>query len=166
MDKKNKNMHGNNMHNTYNIGHDVAKNKLANKLTSNGYDIYAIRKAIVTHSMVKYLISIKACKVSRVIGNNFTVDTVDNLLCNVIQTKNKNVTVIQTVNNICNSIMSDFKGYGKTKFWKNLDSKFFYNKRIYIGADILSLDWIKNNYSLCEFTCKLSDRKKIKKYQG
>ena len=166
MDKKNKNLHGNDMHNTYNVGHDSAKNKLANKLTNNGYDIYAIRKAIVNHALIKYLISIKACRVSRVIGNNFTVDTIDNLLCNVITTKNKNVTVIQTVNNICNSIMSDFKGYGKTKFWKNLDSKFFYNKRIYIGADILSLEWIKNNYSQTDFTCKLSDRKKITKYQG
>lgn len=164
MDKKN--MHGNDLHNTYNVGHDAAKNRLASKLNDNGYDIYAIRKAIVNHPTVKHLVSVKAVRVSRVIGQNFTVDAVDDLFFKFQVSKNKSVTVIQVVNNIVNNIMSDFNGYGKTQYWKNLDKKFLYSKRIYIGADIVSLQWIKNNYSQSEFTCKLSDRKKITKYQG
>ena len=45
------------------------------------------------------------------------------------------------------------------------EKKYTYCKRITIGSDILSLDWIAKNYSKTEFTCKLSDRKKIEKYQ-
>ena len=81
---------------------------------------------------------------------------------------NKKVTVIQQVNNIVTSILKQygFSNYGKTQFWKNLDEKkYIYCKRITIGSDILSLDWIAKNYSKTEFTCKLSDRKKIEKYQ-
>lgn len=163
-----KNQHGNDIHNTYNIGHDTAKNRLMDKLNSNGYDIYAIRHAVVNHPTIKHLISLSVVKVSKIVGNNFTVASIDDLFCKYQKTKSNNVTIISVVNNILNGIMQqfNFSGYGKTQYWKTLDKKYRYNKRIYIGADIVTLNFITDNYSQKEFTCKLSDRKKITKYQG
>ena len=38
---------------TYNFGHDVAKTRLSTKLKNNGFDIYAVRKAIFNHPTIQ-----------------------------------------------------------------------------------------------------------------
>ena len=155
---------------TGNFGHDIAKTRLASHLKNNGFDIYKIRKAILSNFEIKNLLEKQAIKVGRIIGQNFTIGAKNDLLSvyRKVNAVNKKVTVIQQVNNIVTSILKEFgfNNYGKTSFWKNLDEKkYTYCKRITIGSDILSLDWIAKNYSKTEFTCKLSDRKKIDKYQ-
>lgn len=166
---------GNDQHMTYNLGHDVAKTRLSTKLTNGGnnggYDIYALRKAIMHHVEIKFLMEQGAVKIGKIIGQNFTIGAVDSLLSEYrpVNAINKDVTVIQQVNNIVTSIVRQFTGskdYGKTSFWKNLDKKYTYCKRITVGADILSLDWIKKNYSKSEFTCKLDDKSKMRKYNN
>lgn len=160
---------GNEQHMTYNLGHDVAKTRLATKLN---IDIYSLRKVITQHVEIKFLMEHGAVKIGKIIGQNFTIGAVDSLLSEYrpVNAINKDVTVIQQVNNIVTSIVRQFTGskdYGKTSFWKNLDSKkYTYCKRITVGADILSLDWIKKNYSRSEFTCKLDDKSKMKKYNN
>ena len=161
---------GNDEHMTFNYGHDTAKTRLSDSLKKSGFDIYEVRKAILQHVEIKNLLEKQAIKVGRIIGQNFTIGAKNNLLSvyRKVNAVNKKVTVIQQVNNIVTSILKEFgfNNYGKTSFWKNLDpSKYTYCKRITIGSDILSLDWIAKNYSKTEFTCKLSDRKKIDKYQ-
>lgn len=153
---------------TLNIGHDVAKNRLADKLTDNGngngFDIYAIRKALINHPTIKQYQAEGKIKVGRVIGQNFTVGCRNQLNGNNNPITKKAI-VAQVVNNILNSILDQagFKGYGKTQFWQKTDNE--YGDRIRVGADILTLDWIKSNYSQEEFTKKLSERQQIKKYR-
>ena len=155
---------------TLNQGHDIAKTRLASKLRISGFDIYEVRKAILQHVEIKNLLEKQAIKVGRIIGQNFTIGAKNELLSTYrkVNAINKKVTVIQQVNNIVTSVLKGFgfNNYGKTQYWQNLDEKkYIYCKRITIGSDILSLDWIAKNYSKTEFTCKLSDRKKIDKYQ-
>lgn len=154
---------------TENKGHDTAKNRLADKLTNNGFNIYELRKIIFNNPTIKMLLNKQAIKISDITGQNFVIGAKDELLANYrhVNSVNAHVTVIQTVNNILNSILKNygFTDYGKTLFWKNCNKKFIYNKRIYIGADILSYKWTQDNYTYKQFTCKLSDRQKIKKYR-
>ena len=155
---------------TLNQGHDIAKTRLASKLRISGFDIYEVRKAILQHVEIKNLLEKQAIKVGRIIGQNFTIGAKNELLSTYrkVNAINKKVTVIQQVNNIVTSVLKGFgfNNYGKTQYWKNLDpSKYTYCKRITIGSDILSLEWIENTYSQDRFTCKLSDRQKINKYQ-
>lgn len=162
---------GNNEHMTYNFGHDIAKTRLSNKLKNNGYNLYEIRKAILQHVVIQDLINKQAIKIGKIQGQNFVIGAKNELLSNYrkVNSINAKVTVIQQVNNIVTSILKQFIGseYGKTQFWKNLDEKkYTYCKRITIGSDILSLNWIKDNYSKAEFTCKLSDSDKNRKYNG
>lgn len=162
--------HGNKDRMTFNYGHDVAKTRLSAKLKNSNFDIYEIRKAILQHVEIKSLLEKQAIKFGKITGQNFVIGAKDELLSvyRAVNPINKDVTVIQQVNNIVTSILKGFgfNGYGKTQYWKNLDpSKYTYCKRITIGSDILSLDWIENTYSKDRFTCKLSDRQKINKYQ-
>ena len=161
---------GNNDRMTFNYGHDIAKTRLSTKLKNNGFDIYEIRKAILNHIEIKALLEKQAIKIGKITGQNFVIGAKSELLSvyRKVNAINKDVTVIQQVNNIVTSVLKGFgfNNYGKTQFWKNLDpSKYTYCKRITIGSDILSLDWIENTYSQDRFTCKLSDRQKINKYQ-
>lgn len=161
---------GNNDRMTFNYGHDVAKTRLSSKLKNNGFDIYEIRKAILNHTEIKSLLEKQAIKIGKIVGQNFVIGAKSELLSvyRKVNAINKDVTVIQQVNNIVTSVLKGFgfNNYGKTQFWKNLDEKkYTYCKRITIGSDILSLEWIKGNYSKAEFTCQLSDRQKINKYQ-
>ena len=155
---------------TFNYGHDVAKTRLSSKLKNSGFDIYEIRKAILNHTEIKNLLEKQAIKIGKICGQNFTIGAKSELLSvyRKVNAINKDVTVIQQVNNIVTSILKGFgfNNYGKTSYWKNLDeSKYTYCKRITIGSDILTLNFIENNYSSDRFTCKLSDRQKINKYQ-
>lgn len=161
---------GNDDRMTYNFGHDVAKTRLSSKLKNNGFDIYEIRKAILQHVEIQLLLEKQAIKIGKIVGQNFTIGAKSELLSvyRHVNPINKDVTVIQQVNNIVTSVLKGFgfNNYGKTQFWKNLDEKkYTYCKRITVGSDILSLEWIKGNYSKAEFTCQLSDRQKINKYQ-
>ena len=164
------NEHGNDDRMTYNYGHDIAKTRLSSKLKNNGFNIYEIRKAIFSHPEIKLLLERKAIAIGKIIGQNFTVGAKDDLLSNYrkVNYVNKDVTVIQQVNNILNSILKQygFKGYGKTNYWKTVHRNgVSYPKRITVGADILSYDWIKENYSQTQFTCKLNDMQKSSKYR-
>ena len=154
---------------TFNYGHDVAKTRLSSKLKSNGFDIYAVRKAIFNHPTIQHLISCKAIIVSDIVGQNFTISCKNKLYAEVTRVKfNNNQIIVQVVNNIIRSILQGFilTEYGKTEYWKKLNKKLYkYSDRLYIGADILSYKWIKDNYSKSKFTCDLSDRQKIDKYQ-
>lgn len=160
---------GNNDRITYNYGHDVAKTRLSSKLKNNGFDIYAVRKAIFNHPTIKQLVSCKAILVSNIVGQNFSISCKNKLYAEVARVKfNNNQIIVQVVNNIIRSILQGFilTEYGKTEYWKKLNKKLYkYSDRLYIGADILSYKWIKDNYSQEKFTCKLSDRQKIDKYQ-
>lgn len=161
---------GNNDFMTYNLGHDVAKTRLANKLRMSGFDIYAIRKAILNHVDIKFLLSVNAIKMGKIQGQNFAIGCKDSLLSEYQKVNfiNNKVTVVQKVNNIVTRILKDFGfvNYGKMEFWKNLDNKYTYNKRIIIGCDILTRNFIKDNYSQTNFTCKLTDTDKNKKYNN
>lgn len=163
--------HGNSEHMTYNYGHDVAKTRLSSKLKNNGFNVYEIRQAILKHVVIADLISKGAVKVGKISGQNFTVGCKSELLSvyRKVNAINSKVTVVQQVNNIINAILKGFgfNNYGKTQFWKCLDErKYTYSKRITIGSDILSLDWVENTYSQDRFTCKLSDSDKFRKYNG
>ena len=162
---------GNSEHMTYNYGHDVAKTRLSSKLKNNGFDIYEIRKAILNHTEIKYLLEKQAIKIGKISGQNFVIGCKSELLSvyRKVNAINSKVTVVQQVNNIVNAILKGFgfNNYGKTQFWKCLDEKrYTYCKRITIGSDILSLNFIENNYSQDRFTCKLSDSDKFRKYNG
>ena len=139
---------------TFNYGHDVAKTRLSAKIKASGFDIYAVRKAIL---------------ISDIVGQNFTISCKNKLYAEFASVKfNNNQIVVQVVNNIIKSILQGLilTEYGKTEYWKKLNKKLYkYSDRLYIGADILSYKWIKDNYSKAEFTCELSDREKNKKYQ-
>ena len=155
---------------TFNYGHDTAKTRLSGKLSGNGFNIYEIRKAILNHPEIVSLLDKGAIKIGKICGQNFVIGAKSELLSVYRPVKgiNATVTVIQQVNNIVTAILKGFgfNNYGKTQFWKCLDeSKYTYCKRITIGADILSLEWIEKTYSSDRFTCKLSDRQKIDKYQ-
>jgi len=155
---------------TFNYGHDVAKTRLSSKLKNSNFDIYAIRKAILQHVEIQSLLEKQAIRIGKITGQNFIIGAKDELLSvyRVVNPINKDVTVIQQVNNIVTSILKGFgfNGYGKTQYWKCLDpSKYTYCKRITIGSDILSLEWIENNYSQTRFTCLLNDKDKYNKYQ-
>lgn len=164
--------HGNDDHMTYNYGHDVAKTRLSSKLkVQGGFNVYEIRLAVLKHPIIADLISKGAVKVSDIVGQNFVVGAKNALLSEYRPVKaiNSKVTVIQQVNNIVTSILKGFgfNNYGKTQFWKNLDPKrYTYCKRITVGSDILSLEWIEKTYSSDRFTCKLTDSDKNKKYNG
>lgn len=156
---------------TFNYGHDVAKTRLASKLKNNNFDIYAIRQAILNHPVITDLINKQAVKIGKIQGQNFVIGAKSELLSvyRPVKAINSKVTVVQQVNNIVTAILKGFgfDNYGKTQFWKNLDpKKFTYCKRITVGADILSLDWIEKTYSQDRFTCKLSDSDKNRKYNG
>lgn len=168
-----KNRNGNKNRYTANIGHDTAKSRLANSLANAGFDIYQLRKMLLSHPTIKMLISKKACYMSEIVGQNFWLGCKNALLsefCN-IKFDNKQ-TVVQVVNNCCNSILREygFKNFGKTEFWKSLNPKIYrYSDRIYFGADILSLYFMENNKYYTEgntgFTCKLNDKMKELKYK-
>ena len=151
---------------TGNIGHDVAKTRLANSL--NSYDIGAIRRELLKHPTIKSLIQLDAVRISPVVGQNFTIGAKNQLLSDFLELKFDNgQTVIQAVNQIAASIVRQYTKsdkYGKMSFWKKLNtSKYTYSDRIWVGADILSIDWLRRKYK-GEFTCKLSERAKIRKY--
>lgn len=155
---------------TFNYGHDVAKTRLSSKLKNSNFDIYAIRKAILQHAEIKLLLEKSAIRIGKIVGQNFIIGAKSELLSvyRHVNAVNSKVTVIQQVNNIVTSILKGFgfNGYGKTQYWKCLDEKkYTYCKRITIGADILSLDWIENTYSQNRFTCQLNDKDKYIKYQ-
>ena len=154
---------------TFNYGHDVAKTRLSAKIKASGFDIYAVRKAIFNHPTIQHLISCKAIIVSDIVGQNFTISCKNRLYAEVTRVKfNNNQIIVQVVNNIIRSILQGFilTEYGKTEYWKKLNKKIYkYSDRLYIGADILSYKWIKDNYSKPKFTGNLSDRQKIDKYQ-
>ena len=160
---------GNNDRMTFNYGHDVAKTRLSAKIKASGFDIYAVRKAIFNHPTIQQLISCKAILISDIVGQNFTISCKNKLYAEFASVKfNNNQIVVQVVNNIIKSILQGFilTEYGKTEYWKKLNKKLYkYSDRLYIGADILSYKWIKDNYSQSSFTCELSDREKNKKYQ-
>lgn len=163
------NRRGNEDRMTYNFGHDIAKTRLSAKLKNNGFDIYAVRKAIFNHPTIQHLLSCKAILISDIVGQNFTISCKNRLYAEFTNVKfNNNQIVVQVVNNIIKSILQGFilTEYGKTEYWKKLNKKLYkYSDRLYIGADILSYKWIKDNYSKANFTCELSDREKNKKYQ-
>ena len=157
---------------TFNLGHDIAKTRLSNKLTKNGFNIVEIRKAVINHPEISMLIENKAVKVSTIVGQDFVIGAKSELLSKYRKVNgiNRKVTVIQQVNNIVKCIIKEFTGsekYGKTLYWKNLDeSKYTYCKRITVGADILSYNWTQETYTQKQFTCKLSDRQKEVKYNN
>lgn len=162
-----KQRNGNKDRATHNIGHDVAKTRLSAKLN---LDIYEVRKLLLNHPEIKLLLEKQAIRIGQIVGQNFTVGAKDKLLKEYrhVNAVNADVTVIQAVNNILNSIMKQLgvEGYGKTQFWKNLDpSKYTYNKRIYVGGDILTYNWTQATYTQKQFTCKLNDKQKNEKYQ-
>ena len=161
---------GNSEFMTFNYGHDIAKTRLSTKLKNNGFDIYAIRKALFNHPTIQHLIGCKAIIVSDITGQNFTISCKNRLYADFADVKfNNNQIVVQVVNNIIKSILQGFilTEYGKTNYWKKLNKKVYkYSDRLYIGADILSYNWIKDNYSRPEFTCKLNDSEKNQKYNG
>ena len=154
---------------TFNYGHDVAKTRLSAKIKASGFDIYAVRKAIFNHPTIQHLLSCKAILISDIVGQNFTISCKNKLYAEFASVKfNNNQIVVQVVNNIIKSILQGFilTEYGKTEYWKKLNKTLYkYSDRLYIGADILSYKWIKDNYSQSNFTCELSDREKNKKYQ-
>ena len=160
---------GNNDRMRFNYGHDVAKTRLSAKIKASGFDIYAVRKAIFNHPTIQHLLSCKAILISDIVGQNFTISCKNKLYAEFASVKfNNNQIVVQVVNNIIKSILQGFilTEYGKTEYWKKLNKKLYkYSDRLYIGADILSYKWIKDNYSQSSFTCELSDREKNKKYQ-
>lgn len=160
---------GNDDRMTFNYGHDVAKTRLSAKIKASGFDIYAVRKAIFNHPTIKHLIGCKAILISDIVGQNFTISCKNKLYAEVASVKfNNNQIIVQVVNNIIKSILQGFilTEYGKTEYWKKLNKKLYkYSDRLYIGADILSYQWIKDNYSKPKFTGELSDRQKIDKYQ-
>ena len=147
---------------TGNIGHDIAKTRLATSL--NSYDIVAIRRKLLKHPTIKTLIALDAVRVSPVVGQNFTIGAKNQLLSDFLELKFDNG---QAVNQIAASIVRQYTKsdkYGKMSFWKKLNAnKYTYSDRIWIGADILSIDWLRKKYK-GEFTCKLSERAKVRKY--
>jgi len=156
---------------THNFGHDTAKTRLSDKLHSNNYNLYEIRKAILNHPEIKLLLEKQAIKFGKITGQNFVIGAKSELLSvyRKVNAINADVTVIQQVNNIVTSILKGFgfNNIGKTQYWKNLNpNKYTYCKRITIGSDILSLNWIENTYSQKRFTCQLSDSDKNRKYNN
>lgn len=153
---------------TLNFGHDVGRARLSSKLEANGYDLNSLHKQILNHPTIKELRASGAVQVTEIIGDQFRIGCVDSLLSEyrAVNACNKGVTVVQTVNNICNNILASngFKGYGKTQFWKNYPKATKYKKIIRIGADILTVDWIKNTYSR-DFDCKLNHSQQKRRYK-
>lgn len=169
-----KNLQGKNLK-TGNIGHDTAKGRLAGKLESNGYNVRNIINGIKAKENIKFLMAMGLVKIER-IGQNFIIKCVDSLYVKQVRngrvvgyvekkhTLNNNVTIVSVLNNIATDQVGS-NNVGKTMYWINNKDAVKYKKEIIIGADILSLNWIKKTYSK-DMICTLSERKKFEKYNG
>ena len=140
-------------HMTGNFGHDVAKTRLAKKLQDNGFNVASIRKTILQHPTIREYIVKNLVRVDRIIGQNFRVMCVNTTLGeagvahNAINNK---CTVALQVKNICTRIVRNItessNNYGISKGIDKVKNS-HYSDVIYIGADQLTLDWVKKEYS-------------------
>ena len=92
---------------TGNIGHDVAKARLANSL--NSYDIVAIRRELLKHPTIKTLTELNAVRVSPVVGQNFTIGAKNQLLSDLNRVCTYEVRVV--------SVKSEDRFFDKVKRW-------------------------------------------------
>lgn len=169
-----KNLQGKNLK-TGNIGHDTAKGRLSRKLEDTGYNVRNIINGIKAKENVKFLMAMGLVKIER-IGQDYVIKCVDSLYVKQTRngkevgyvekthTLNNNVTIVSVVNNIATSQVGS-SNVGKTMYWINNKDAVKYKKEIIIGADILSLNWVKKTYSK-DMICTLSERKKFEKYNG
>lgn len=160
----------NKQHLTGNLGHDTAKSRLAKKLQANGYNVAELRKEILNHETIRYYIAKDLVRVDRIIGQNFRVMCVPTTLGEAGVARNAlnaKCTVALQVKNICTRIVRDVvesnKGYGISKGIDHL-KKGTYTDVIYIGADQLTLDFVKN-YSQ-PMNKNLNTYEKHQKYDG
>ena len=156
---------------TGNTGHDVARANTASMTAACGFNTDEIREYLMKHPTIKLLREKKACRIVSIYGDNFMVFCVDSLYNEVISdkthamTKNNGVTVVQVVSNIIKAYISshyNLEGYGATQFWKNYPKNKVYKKVIHVGADIMTLSFIKGYNQ--PYKAKLSEHQKRKIY--
>lgn len=137
-------------HMTMNYGHDIAKTRLAKKLQDNGFNVAELRKTILNHPTIKEYIALNLVRVDRIIGQNFRVACVNTTLGEAgvaHNALNNKCTVALQVKNICTRIVRNVtessKNYGISKGIDKVKGA-KYSDVIYIGADQLTLDFVKN----------------------
>ena len=158
-------------HMTGNFGHDVAKTRLAKKLQNNGFDVASIRKTILQHPTIREYIAKNLVRVDRIIGQNFRVSCVNTTLGEAgvaHNALNNKCTIALQVKNICTRIVRNItksgKNYGISKGIDKVKNS-HYSDVIYVGADQLTLDWVKGEYSQ-PMNKNLTLLEKHKKYDG
>ena len=158
-------------HMTGNFGHDVAKTRLAKKLQDNGFNVASIRKTILQHPTIREYIAKNLVRVDRIIGQNFRVMCVNTTLGEAgvaHNALNNKCTVALQVKNICTRIVRNVtesaNNYGISKGIDKVKNS-HYSDVIYIGADQLTLDWVKKEYSQ-PMNKNLNTKQKHQKYDG
>lgn len=158
-------------HLTMNYGHDVAKTRLAKKLQNNGFNVAELRKTILQHPTIKEYIAKNLVRVDRIIGQNFRVACVNTTLGEAgvaHNALNNKCTIALQVKNICTRIVRNVtesgKNYGISKGIDKIKGA-KYSDVIYVGADQLTLDWVKREYSQ-PMNKNLTLLEKHKKYDG